>query len=275
MRSAKNWGFTNYALAGFVAITGIGLSVRQAEATTASGHAYDLSVNVNVVGLDALNVAPQAEVQFPAQSAAYMDSDYVLQLEQVSALNLISLSTGELNAAIDWMPGDSFSIVGAESSVDGLDLGAVSLLNAPLLSLQTGLVKATAMVSGFCPIAAPKPKLLGVTPPPIHDRIGSWIFAYGFDEQNLIDGGDIDVSEGVALSVTGNPLLNIPTNPAPNTTLDLLGLATLVLNERNVSGDGVNERGVSINAIHLTVNVVNLITADVIVAHSEAAISCD
>lgn len=268
----KKGTLAKYVLAGLGTVAGIGLFSSQAmAAAVASSHAYDMSVNVNVIGLDALNVPAQAEVQFPAQAAAFADSDSVLSYNNLSVLGLISLTTGELNAAVEWIPSNAFSIVGAEGSVNGLNLGAVSLLSAPLLGLQTGLVKATAVVSGYCPVTAQK--TFGVTS--LHDTVADYIFVHGFDVQNLNERGDIDVSEGISLSVTGNQLLNIPTTPGPNTTLNLLGVATLILNEQNVGGDGISDRSISINAIHLTVNVVGLITADVIVAHADSAISCN
>jgi hypothetical protein len=76
------------------------------------------------------------------------------------------------------------------------------------------------------------------------------------------------------ISILDNPI-DIPVQLPPNTEIDLgiLGI-TLIINETTVSGDAISSYGISRNALHLTLNVLNLITGDVVLAHSEASISC-
>jgi len=80
------------------------------------------------------------------------------------------------------------------------------------------------------------------------------------------------------LSVLGNSILNIPTNPAPNTSINLSGITgtnTLVLNEQTITGDGITGLGVATNALHLSLNVIGVITANVIISHAETSIACN
>jgi len=76
----------------------------------------------------------------------------------------------------------------------------------------------------------------------------------------------------------GTPVPNIPEAPPPNTQVDLgsagIAAATLVLNERTVSGDGVNSISLSTNALHLALDVAGLVTADVVFAHSDSTLDC-
>jgi hypothetical protein len=75
----------------------------------------------------------------------------------------------------------------------------------------------------------------------------------------------------VNLVLAGKPI-SIPLNPKPNTTLNLLnGTVKLVLNEQTMSGGRLN-----VNALHLTVagGLATLATADVVISHAEAGISC-
>ncbi|HEV8562392.1 MAG TPA: choice-of-anchor P family protein [Actinophytocola sp.] len=57
--------------------------------------------------------------------------------------------------------------------------------------------------------------------------------------------------------------ITLPLNPAPNTKIDLLGLATLVLNEQIVNPD---DGSLTVNAFHLTVNVLGVASGEVIIS---------
>lgn len=72
---------------------------------------------------------------------------------------------------------------------------------------------------------------------------------------------------------------SIPVNPAPNTVLlNLLGIR-VVVNEQIKTGDGVNNRGLTVNAIHISfANVslagIGLVNGDIIVSQSKAQRTC-
>jgi len=108
----------------------------------------------------------------------------------------------------------------------------------------------------------------------LHLRSVDFVFFDSFESLSLsvLGGGD---TQGLDVTVLGTSLLGLPANPPPNTTLVLPGnTGVLVLNERTVSGDGVTGRGVSTNAVHLTLDALGLIVGDVVIAHSDAAIAC-
>ena len=60
-----------------------------------------------------------------------------------------------------------------------------------------------------------------------------------------------------------------PTNIAPNTTINV-GVVKLVLNEQIPFS--TPDDGLTVNAVHVTVNVLGLVTANVVVASSESDI---
>jgi hypothetical protein len=85
--------------------------------------------------------------------------------------------------------------------------------------------------------------------------------------------------DDLQIKILGIALPDLPTNPPPNTSIDLAALgianATLVLNEQTVSGDGVTSGGVTSNALHLNLDAVGgLISADVVLAHSNSLLAC-
>lgn len=75
---------------------------------------------------------------------------------------------------------------------------------------------------------------------------------------------------GASVSVLGAAPIVLPVNPAPNTTIDVGGLATLTLNEQIV-GPG----SITVNALHLQVNVPLVATVDVVISHAHSDITCD
>jgi hypothetical protein len=56
--------------------------------------------------------------------------------------------------------------------------------------------------------------------------------------------------------------ITLPLDPGPNTKIDLLGLATLVLNEQIMNPDG----SLTVNAFHLTVNVLGVASGEIIIS---------
>ncbi|HJQ05866.1 MAG TPA: choice-of-anchor P family protein [Nocardioides sp.] len=78
----------------------------------------------------------------------------------------------------------------------------------------------------------------------------------------------------VAVTLLGQPIA-IAANPAPNTTIDLLnGVVRIVLNEQKMVGGRL-----VVNALHISVNgalslLSTVASADIVVSHAEAGITC-
>jgi hypothetical protein len=78
-----------------------------------------------------------------------------------------------------------------------------------------------------------------------------------------------------ALSILGIPVLDV--TPAPNTVLlDVLGL-TIIANEQIITGDGISNAGIEVNALHIIfddfIAGIGLLSGDVIISHSEAELT--
>ncbi|WP_460482075.1 choice-of-anchor P family protein [Comamonas humi] len=120
----------------------------------------------------------------------------------------------------------------SNSSVDGLNVSLVSALGASLLNLGANTITSTAQMA-------------------------------------CVNG--IPAGSGSATIVGGTGLLSgVAVNPGANTGLNVLGVASVLLNEQSLSPDG---KKISVNAIHISINVLGLITADIVVGHSEASIT--
>lgn len=273
----------NEGVKGCAVVVGVVLAMAmctgQVQAQTASSNGYAISANVSVIGLDTLNVTPQAQVQYVNQTSGFEDSANVTGLNQTSTGGLISLGTGELSAETQYnapaVP-HGFAVVGTQASAADVDLGVVSGVPAgnSLLGITATALSSRAIVTGYCP------------PPPLQGRgnalagiADDFVFRNGFDLQTLqalggSDGYDDHGSPGISVSVSGTPLVNLPLDPAPNTGITLLGgLGSLILNEQTFTGDGSTSRGMEVNALHLTLTT-TLLDAEVIIAHSEAGWSC-
>lgn len=194
-----------------------------------------------VVGIDLGPVAPSSGSAPPD----YSDSDSVLSASLSSGLTGSILSTGLLSTdAISDIANDTTS---SSATVDGLNLSVVGLL--PLLTIGADTVVTTAEVSGSC------------------------------SEGNLTATGTTTIENAGAGGTLGLGL-TIDSNPTPNFELiNLLGIR-VVLNEQIVTGDGVNSRGITVNAIHvdLTNTVLSLIGAlsgDIVIAQSQAEVVCN
>jgi hypothetical protein len=61
--------------------------------------------------------------------------------------------------------------------------------------------------------------------------------------------GSTFVLNGVIMGPLGIPTINIPANPAPNTTFNLIGIASIVVNEQISNPDG----SLTVNGLHVTV----------------------
>lgn len=275
--------YGKWCVLGLAAAVCAAVAPAAAAGPTGNASAYDLSVHINLLGVSQLNVDPQAPAQITNATASTSDSHQLPSLNTQDPLGLLKLQTGLLKSDAEYA-GGNFAVVGAQGTVNSLNLSAVTLLAAPVLAVTADNIVSRSVLAGACP---PTPTVDGTTPLLGND----FIFFNGFDEGNLsaVDpyGGGDTGSGGLPGSGAklGNLTLSllgtnvpIPLNPPPNTAVDLAGLgiagATLILNEQTMSGDGVHSLGMTSNAVHLSLNVASLVTAEVILAHSQASLSC-
>lgn len=270
----------NPVRARLAAALGLVLLAGPAMASMPSGDAaaWDLSVKLNLIGLSALDVDAQSQASIAGATTSTSDQDEATSLSLSDALGLIELDTGLLKSEVAYAAGGK-AISAARAEVNDLDLSVATALGS-VLSLRGGPIVSQSVVAGSCP--PPQAGLAGL--------LDDYVFEDGFDlgtglapveggigdEPGASPGSGIDLGDlVVGLIGTDVPLpLDIP----PNTEIDLpaLGIAgvRLILNERVISGDGIQHLGMLTNALRLELNVLNLISGQVILAHSEASLSC-
>ena len=219
---------------------GLGLTVSsQAIVTFGSSDAYGVQAGVTLLTFN-LKVAavPTASGTAPPP---YNDTDQVLSLLVSGPLGTLSTGVMTVNASsdVDGGAGDRFAMADAE--VNGLSLELVPGTGSPdLLNLTADQVVSNSIVSG--------------------------------DFGSLVGVGDTVLTNTV-LTILGVGVA-ITSNPAPNTVVfNNLGI-TVTLNEQFVSGDGINSRGQTTNAIHIGLEDVigggGLVNGDIIISHSAA-----
>ena len=76
--------------------------------------------------------------------------------------------------------------------------------------------------------------------------------------------GSSGTSKLVGLEIAGNP---VDVSPPPNTTIDVLPGLTVILNEQIVNGSP-GETGITVNAVHVKLDVPDIATGDVILSQS-------
>ncbi len=271
---------TNHRILPLIALCSSLAYAGPAQAQVGDAAASDVSIHIDLFGVTTLDVDPQAPSTVSAATTATIDSHSSLGLDLGGTL--LHVSTGLLTTTAQYAPG-SIAAAGGQAQVAGLDLTALGLGKISLLSVSADVIQSRAAVHGYCLPTAPRPD--GTA-----GLFDDYIFAYGFDSGNLNPGdpgsnpgdsennGDDTTLAGLHLSILGIDVPDLPLNPAPNTTVDLSALgvlgASLVLNEQTVSGDGITTIAKSSNALHLTLAMAGLITADVVVAHSEGALDC-
>lgn len=251
----------------------LGVVAAPVRAETGSANASDVSIHINVLGLADLDVTPQAPAGF---SGVTTSTDVQASVPSIDVGNVAAnVSTGLVMSDAEYVPGAGLSFAAAENNIANLNISAVGLLSQSLLSITANVVDVQSEVLGYC---------LPAGRAPARDLTDDITFFNGFEPGNLMPGG-IDPSrdpgvtfDGLGMQVLGTPVPDLPTNPPPNTGIDLapLGIvgATLVLNEQAISGDLVNTATLSSNAIHLTLGVAGLITADVMVGHADSTLDC-
>ncbi|MBN8481836.1 MAG: hypothetical protein J0L88_09640 [Xanthomonadales bacterium] len=257
-------------LASCFAATAMLACAAQAE-TVADAGAADLSVQINLIGLSALNVSPLAPVAIIDATAPAIDSDAVADVGLGDAL--ISVDADAIANVAEYAP--TPGAAGAQSEVSGLNISAAGPIGPPLLTITADAIRSRAIVSGRC---APT-VLAGAT-----GLFDDYVFVDGFDGDGLAPGypgdGDDDGQTGFTNLVISIAGINvpIPVDPPPNTTVDLgaLGIvgATLVLNEQTTGGDGVTSVTNTVTALRLTLGVTGVASANVVIARSESALGC-
>ncbi len=252
-----------------------GLGGHCAFAQVAGANAYDIQAHISVAGLLNLDIAPIKQSQMTPQAGSF---DLQGQLQDWSNSNAVaSVSAGTLQSAVQFEPGASQFIAGAESTAADVAVSAVSLLGASLIEITADQVHALTLISGQCPSQPSRAPARGPRPDDLGDEISNLLYGNGFDTPSLLPVDTIEVP-GLHISILGIPVPDLPLNPPPNTGIDLqpLGIvgATLMLNEQTSGGDGVNTLTMSSNAVHLNLDVAGLVTADVTLGHADTSVNC-
>jgi hypothetical protein len=248
-----------------------GVATLPAQAETGSANAGDVAVHINVLGVAQLDVDPQAPSGFTGANSATFQQNSLPSVNEGNSF--ASLSTDNIASWAEYDPGVSISAAGSNVTVENLNLSAVNLLGTSLLSINAAIINSGSIVTGYCLPAGRQSR----------ESLDDMTFYNSFDNGNLTPGGPGPTPPtvtlgGVEISILGIPVPNIPLNPSPNTGIDLSALgivgATLVLNEQAITGDGINMSSLSSNALHLTLNVTGVITADVVLGHSDSTLDC-
>ncbi len=207
----------------------IGASGSAVAATSASGQGYGLNVTANILGLGlGVPVANTGQRTAPPNFNASQSAVSA----NVSAGALLTVNTGVVNGAAQ--SALAMNTVSASGGVNGLNLG---LVNAALIPVS----------------------ILGVTA----DTVGSNV------QVSCVGGNPVATGTSTLTNLQIRGLLgpiSVPANPAPNTGLSVLGVASITLNEQLPSANKL-----IVNALHISIDVLGLIKADVVVGHSEAS----
>jgi hypothetical protein len=236
-------------------------------APTASGHAYDISIHLIIAGIP-FDVNAVDDVQFANQAAAWSGG------QQTAAVNVsvgfASLRAQDLDVEAQWQPSGGFLVAGTQATLNNVSLATTDLLSNALLALGATQIQATSLIAGTCPASAGQAMEKSLT-----QAINDYVYVDGFEQRTLEPNSDVN-TQGLGVAMQGTSLLGIPASPGANTTLPLPGgTGTLVIDEQTVTGDGITGLSVSNNGVHVTLNVLGLITGDVILAHADTGIACN
>jgi hypothetical protein len=247
---------------------------------TASGKSFDVSIDVAVLGQTLVAVTPNKQVEFADLTIAFNDSKLTPSLTLGDAAS-VYLSTDELTAETQWIPGDVFLAVGSRAMAANVDLSVANPLaalgvNASLLDVAAAQIQATAAISGTCPaVTAPKNN---ATTSDLGQIVDDLLFHNEFEVKNLI-ATNTSQMPGLEIDVAGVPLLNLPADPQINTSVNIGGIGSLTLNKQSVTGDGITSLSSVVDGllldIHLSLLGSSVIDATVNISHSEASITCN
>ncbi len=225
---------------GCVAAAAVAMAVAgtaQADVVSAQSTGYGLSAELSLLFLQ-LNAGPLGLASGSAPGP-YMITDVEVGANfSVAGLAQIQTSvlTGQAASNVNGLPGSRS--VSAEGTVDNLGM---SIVLGTVLSLNATLVQSEASVVG--------------------------------DFGSLVASGSSILTD-VNLTVLGQQL-TVDANAAPNTVLfDSLGIR-VVLNEQVYTGDGIETRGIEVNAIRIEIENygigLGLLNADIRIAHASAS----
>jgi hypothetical protein len=216
--------------------------------TSATSSAFGESVSVQLVPLPLVQGASVTSGPLPVVSgtaAPPYNQTQTTASVSVSASGAIGqvLQTSliTVHATADVPNSDTSS---ADSTVDNLSLGVLSLLNVAATT-----VRSTANIGGSCGS--------GLT------RTGSTTIENGSATSSLQAGLQI-----ISMPAANTDLINLP----------LLGIRVR-LNEQITTGDLTTSAGITVNAVHIMINnflvsLLGTLNADIIIAQSKASLTC-
>ena len=179
------------------------------------------------------------------------------------SVNVTVLGTGSVTSgplpSVNLPSGGGGPITDSVANVNLPGVLTTGLLNVSTqgsdLGSHQGTSTSSAQVNGTTLLAALAPAL-GGDPLLTADVISSECTSNG--------DGSSGSSNLVGLEVAGNP---IAVSPPPNTTIDVLGAITVTLNEQIVNDSG-GEASITVNAVHVRLNLDGLASGDVILSQS-------
>ena len=224
---------------------------------TASG--TDLEIAVSALSLVTLAVGPLAQAQI-SSSTPGSQVDGVISVNDLKVIGGVSAQNGTNNALVT---SASSNVTGVATT--GLTTGAATTHNLGI-TLIPGILFT--------------PDFLNIT----STTIGSTSISSG--QYSALNSVGTSVLEGLVISISGVNI-TIPVNPAPNTLLVLAGLGidpnivanlSIMLNEQLPTGNGIGTSGISTNALHISINALNLglisgLNGDIVVGKSTSSLT--
>lgn len=180
---------------------------------------------------------------------SYLESNSLVGIALSNLIFGSVLTSGTLDADAE-SDFPSTASASADASVESLDTSILGVLVSPFLDLTADVVASDASVAGECGMP-------------------------------LVESGSTTLANALA-SVLGVAQGTLAANPAANSE-PLAGVLPpeirLILNEQIVTGDGTTSRGITVNAIHLIIDDIDIpllgtLAGDVIVSQSQAEIQC-
>lgn len=231
-------------------ISSVGHALAIGGSSSSYGESVNLTLTVPALGSNMVANSNPQPVSSGTSPGPYNDSDSAASSSAVGTFSVfgeVSLTTGLLitNAASDISGATGAKTSSADSTVANSVLNILlgtHLIGFDLLKLTASEIQSSSVITGdFNALTA----------------VGSTSLANAFLNNSLL----------------------LSANPAPNTHVDVLGLlglagVNLILNEQILTGDGLTNRGLEVNAIHIGFTDfalgLNVLNGDIIIAHSEA-----
>lgn len=223
-------------------------NVSQAANISAASSGYGLDAHISALGLN-LDAGPLPTGASGTAPAPYNLSQTTLNVNTTG--NIPIIVSGNISA----------------NSVMGTAFSNVDATAGTRTTSATGAVVGANIGTNTIPLAGGGITLLG-----LNGTLNSSAQITG-DFGSLVATGTTTI-QSLGLTINGigvNLAPFVGVSVAPNTSINLavLGIAnsSLILNEQVVAPNGSS---ISVNALHLSVNLVNLITANVVLGHSQA-----